>query len=531
MARLEDFRTRIKWLPIHKRFTIINTFITPIYSYLAQFFLFPYPFREEYIQRVHSACTPYGGKAFSSKLIVAPPHAPGFAPAVRDPWAANVNALALHAWGNRPKLEDIMIFMDEGSLLISDHGKLALKEYLGRWGNKGESREITRELLEGDIPTKRKMYQELVESAYGKTYAKEWKRKIRVFHHWGSDHDVSHFFSNWKAICQTLPPHVRTRYLSLVLNATHTSVRIRHWVAPRKEKNNTNFPCPFCHNGTDDVRHFTSDCETIRVVFAQIAEDARIWGDDNLIETEGMKDVSLLNYDPNSLPDPKHTGRMIIGLVSSLPLLRKRVIAKGNTTNLQRELEGFLTSALTGERDSKGRKTRAGMAVLERIAEVPDDTIIAYTDGSSFGNPGPAGAGAYILHPTAGFTNFYLPLGDSTNNVGELWAIEIVLQHARDEEWEMGKILIVSDSKYAIGVLTKKHRAKKNSTLIAYIRYQMGRGELQGMVYAPGHLRIRGNEIADRLAKTGARESRRRNLTVPPKAMCGFNFLANTPIL
>ena len=281
----------------------------------------------------------------------------------------------------------------------------------------------------------------------------------------------------------------------------------------------------------DDVRHFTSDCEAVRLACAQIAEDAHIWGNVNLIETVGMEDVALLNYDPTSLPDPKHTGRLIVGLVSSLPLLRKRVLAKGNTLNLQRELEGFLASTLTDKRDSKGRKTHAGKVVLERIAAVPDDTIVAYTDGSSIGNPGPAGAGAYIMHPTRGTTNLYMPLGDSTNNVGELWAIGIVLQHARDEEWEMGKILIVSDSKYAIGVLTKRHRAKKNCTLIAHIKYQMGRGELQGMVYAPGHLGIRGNEIADRLAKTGARESRRRNLTVPPKAMCGFNFLANTPIL
>ena len=37
-----------------------------------------------------------------------------------------------------------MTFMDEGSLLISDHGKLTLKEYLGKWGNKVRAREITR---------------------------------------------------------------------------------------------------------------------------------------------------------------------------------------------------------------------------------------------------------------------------------------------------------------------------------------------------------------------------------------------------
>ncbi len=530
LGRLEEFRTRIKWMPLHKRFIIVNTFISPIYTYLAQFFIFPYPFRKDFILRVHSACTPFGGKGFPNPLMIAPEHGPGFAPAIRDPWASNVTALVTHAWGLRHNLDEVTQFMHPESMLISDHGKLAIREYLGKWANNGKAREISTQMLEGAIPPKRRLYQELVESAYGSKYKKAWEKKLRKFHHWDKTHDITFFFTNWKAICQTLPSHVRTRYLKLVLNATHTSVRVRHWVAPRKEKNRTNFPCPFCNTGLDDVRHFTSDCTTIREVYAKIAEEAKIPNDEGTLDMEDWQNVSSLNYDPSTLTGPKHAGRIIVGIVSSLPLLRDRVLAKGNAGNLKKELEGFLVSALTREKDNKGRKTRAGKLVLEEIAGLPADTIIAYTDGSSFGNPGPAGAGAYIVHPTKGTTNLYMPLGASTNNVGELWAIGMVLRIADEEKWDHRKLFIVSDSKYAIGVLTKKHKAKKNLAIIAHVKYHLGRGELHGMVYAPSHLGIEGNEIADRLAKTGARESRRRELEGLPRR-CTYKILAKTPIL
>lgn len=75
-------------------------------------------------------------------------------------------------------------------------------------------------------------------------------------------------------------------------------------------------------------------------------------------------------------------------------------------------------------------------------------TIIAATDGSSLGNPGPAGWAWYIDQDNwrAG------ALKESTNNVGELLAVLDLLKETRTVDDDL---LIYADSQYVINALTK----------------------------------------------------------------------------
>ena len=115
MSRLETFRTRLKILPIHKRITIINTFITSIYSYLGQFIILPNSISEEYLKRVHTIITPYNGTAFALEILFGSGELPGFSPSLRSPWVASMAALASKAWENNPTAEDLKAFSDENS--------------------------------------------------------------------------------------------------------------------------------------------------------------------------------------------------------------------------------------------------------------------------------------------------------------------------------------------------------------------------------------------------------------------------------
>ncbi len=62
----------------------------------------------------------------------------------------------------------------------------------------------------------------------------------------------------------------------------------------------------------------------------------------------------------------------------------------------------------------------------------------------------------------------------------------------------------MTDSKYAIGVLTKGWKAKVNQELIARTR-QVLAGRSLKLVYVPGHSGVPMNERADELAREAVR--------------------------
>ena len=60
------------------------------------------------------------------------------------------------------------------------------------------------------------------------------------------------------------------------------------------------------------------------------------------------------------------------------------------------------------------------------LAAVEPDSLIAFTDGASKGNPGPCGSGAFLYDKTdaTGWdVEACAALGHGTNNAGELWAM------------------------------------------------------------------------------------------------------------
>lgn len=122
---------------------------------------------------------------------------------------------------------------------------------------------------------------------------------------------------------------------------------------------------------------------------------------------------------------------------------------------------------------------------------------IAYTDGACTGNPGPAGSGLVLMdHGGTLVRESYRYLGSATNNIAELTAIEMVYEHLPDG----AGVIVHTDSKYAIGVLTQSWKAKANVELIARIKATISARPTL-MKYVPGHSGIPLNERADELAR------------------------------
>lgn len=110
-----------------------------------------------------------------------------------------------------------------------------------------------------------------------------------------------------------------------------------------------------------------------------------------------------------------------------------------------------------------------------------------------------------------------VPLGAGTNNIAELKAIqlalELILKRTTAVPTGKTRVCILSDSDYAIGMLTRNWVAKENVELVAGIKKDVeavkSRGIELEIKYAPGHSKVPGNERADKLASAAAREAKR----------------------
>ena len=142
-----------------------------------------------------------------------------------------------------------------------------------------------------------------------------------------------------------------------------------------------------------------------------------------------------------------------------------------------------------------------------------------WTDGACIGNPGPAGAGV-LLRDRRGTREVSRYLGHGTNNIGELTAIEIALDLVEDPGLP---VLLYSDSTYALGVLGRGFKARKNKELIARIIRKMSRFARIDLLKVPAHAGVVENERVDWLASTAVRSRKDQDLFHPVEPATGHN--------
>ena len=100
---------------------------------------------------------------------------------------------------------------------------------------------------------------------------------------------------------------------------------------------------------------------------------------------------------------------------------------------------------------------------------ISDHTIIAFTDGSCRGNPGPSGAGSYVLLPNSDAVELKQSVSTLASILlGELVAIKLTLNFVIEEnrKHEIDTVLIFCDSQSAVGILQLGWDNKSQKKLI-----------------------------------------------------------------
>ena len=150
----------------------------------------------------------------------------------------------------------------------------------------------------------------------------------------------------------------------------------------------------------------------------------------------------------------------------------------------------------------KGKKPLKRKEKREK-ENIPDNSIIIYTDGASSGNPGPSGIGVvmYYKDKEKKISEY---IGHATNNIAELKAIYKGLEIIKLKNISAR---LYTDSGYAYGLLVLGWKPKKNTALVLSIKKIMSEFKDLKLIKVKGHSGNTGNEIADSLATDAIKKS------------------------
>lgn len=127
-----------------------------------------------------------------------------------------------------------------------------------------------------------------------------------------------------------------------------------------------------------------------------------------------------------------------------------------------------------------------------------------YVDGASRGNPGPSGAGIYILYGDQPLLKKGIYLGEKTNNQAEYLALALalyfLLEECKEKEIIHPHVAIISDSELLIKQL-KGHYKVKNESLI--LLKKVVDAFLKSTSFHCKHVLRHHNKEADALANLG----------------------------
>jgi ribonuclease HI len=124
------------------------------------------------------------------------------------------------------------------------------------------------------------------------------------------------------------------------------------------------------------------------------------------------------------------------------------------------------------------------------------ETLVAYVDGGSRGNPGEAGAGIYLERLGSPWRGLYEYLGRQTNNYAEYSALLCALDFALHHGFR--KMTVYADSELLVRQMTGQYKVRNAGLLQLHARAQTLARRLDR--FAIHHIRREQNRKADALA-------------------------------
>ena len=324
-----------------------------------------------------------------------------------------------------------------------------------------------------------------------------------------------------------LPAQLRYHACLLSHNAVPTRARTRSFSrGGLAEWRSPNLACVLCGGGTEDLAHLHTQCPVTGAAVVMITQHSPRTRD---FVTGAKPDCFLFRSElaPDALLH-------LLCLSRAVWEARKARATTTRTTDLKvwwREgataiVDSFLQLLQDSTKAKRDRRDRVAERAkfLQTLEHVEDTAIIYYTDGSSFGNPGPSGAGFACYSEGSLVDSAAFSLGETSNNVAELHGLREALADALSRPDPQGRcpprhLYLFVDNQYPLNVSIGKWQAKAHRPLIAKIHELIAALRQTTNLtigWVPGHANVDGNEQADMLAKQGARACLPAPAATPP---------------
>ena len=135
--------------------------------------------------------------------------------------------------------------------------------------------------------------------------------------------------------------------------------------------------------------------------------------------------------------------------------------------------------------------------LAELLSNITSMKWVLYSDGASRGNPGEAGAGAYLVNEKGEEIKLTLYLGQKTNNQAEYEALLLGLRELK--KYKVKDLTIRADSELLIKQLKGEYRVKHPNLIPLFVEAKKYLASFSALKLE--HVRREQNEEADALAK------------------------------
>ena len=548
--RLFRYSGYLKKCSIQHRIIIFNVFLLSLFSYLAFFYIIPF---DEIITPVRELCRkhiiPFHGGGFGYVHLLEGRKNFGFHTPLKDLWATSTALLIARLdphkhHGNKWCLIDGMLhvhYAKWNSLIINEHKAHMLMHYLHNYGENDDEGLIDTDLLSEDLAKRRKLiYSNLVAKEYQTSRltltnnTSSIPYKLNKLNIPNPETVASQIIEHSTAITSKLPAHIWHYQIRLTYNALPFDIRIQKIFNFKPSTTNPNlpFPCHLCGEGADSLAHVYGDCR----VAVKIKTNLKLTAPPIRSPIEELQHW-LLGFKRNPRNDDNI--KTIVAGWAIWCESRKRCFDTPEEAieiiedRISEVLNDILVTNKKEKKKINKEKTKINRETNFRkidrlLSSLPTTSTIIFTDGSARPNPGPCGAGAFIIAPTPTHNNHHLPsnkhyaltaaLGMGTNNKAELWAIGMaitaVMELRSAKSTPDGEVHLFVDSKYAIQAAEGTILVSQDLSLTRLVRRlvkNLRRDVAVTFHWVKGHNGIDGNERADLLAEKGMRISAKNN--------------------
>ena len=555
-ARLRRYSRALSLLTPVRRIDVYNIFVHPLFSYVSEFFPVAYDGLNSYkevLKLIRRQIIPFG-TGFKYTHIIAPSNTISPAKPIIDLWSYCMVRMAEQGdLGKYVGATNVSLPKMKGrvSQRISDQIEANTKLFV-KYAILDEGFNFPHKYDEDFPPgfdpapftgpdkkkARRNMYDVLVRTCireYGQhedLRAKLEKRGLPC-----DDQAVLKIAGCFDAMVATIPDVARYHQFLMYFNANATSERVRgvrgrDFVAPASV-------CWLCGQERDHATHLFGRCSVVARSMRVFSDAVQYKLDPVSLGVESCLQVAYLVFDAENRAAEIAAITVFNWAVfytvrtyyenspagnesDAVHLIMGTALRVWRQTRKEKWKEPSCSSGTTAVTSlgSASKRTRAQREEARRRATAAINaaeesrSIVVFTDGSARPNPGPAGAGVYMLTASerAPLVEAFAALGHATNNVGELWAIGLALQivlHglAQVDDLKSSPIAIFTDSKWAAGVCNFESACNEHVDLVHAVRdniLSMKKSRRVSVNWIGGHIDLDGNDFADFFANKGA---------------------------